>query len=468
MSTVAYRAAIYARISSDREGDGAGVQRQIEDCRRAAERLGWTVVEEYVDNDVSAYSGKPRPQYRRLLEDIKAGAVDALVFWHPDRLHRQPRELEEFIDVVDSSRIQVHSVCNGDVDLSTGDGRMVARILGAVSRKESDDKSRRILRKHQDLAAAGKRHGGGTRAFGYDESQTKVVGAEAAVIREVAKRLLAGDNPRSICVDLNARGVVTVGGKAWATTSLRRIMMSGRISGQREHRGEIVASAEWPAIIAPEDTARLRALLGDPARRTNRAARRYLLAGLLRCGLCDARLVSRPRSDGRRRYVCAKGPGLVGCGGVAILADDLEQWLVEAVLYRLDSPAVHDAMTGRVSDNEQATAAQAEVIAVTAKLNDLADLYGNDGISLQEWTAARRPLTARLDTAKKRLARLSDTTAIADFVGNAGSLRAQWQDLSLNRQRAVIAAVLTHLTVGPAVKGRNTFDPGRLSPTWKV
>ncbi len=68
-------AAIYARISQDRTGEGLGVQRQIDDCRLEAARRGWTVAEEYVDDDVSAYSGKQRPAYRRLLEDLRSGAA---------------------------------------------------------------------------------------------------------------------------------------------------------------------------------------------------------------------------------------------------------------------------------------------------------------------------------------------------------------------------------------------------------
>jgi site-specific DNA recombinase len=96
------RAGIYARISSDREGDQLGVRRQVADCEELAERLGWSVVDRYVDNDVSAYRGKPRPEYRRLLEDIGGRQVDAVVVWHADRLHRHPRELEDFFEVVDA------------------------------------------------------------------------------------------------------------------------------------------------------------------------------------------------------------------------------------------------------------------------------------------------------------------------------------------------------------------------------
>jgi resolvase-like protein len=90
------RAAIYARISSDREGDQLGVRRQVDDCEQLSARKRWEVVERYVDDDVSAYRATTRPSHRRMLDDIQGGFIDAVVVWHLDRLHRQPRELEEF------------------------------------------------------------------------------------------------------------------------------------------------------------------------------------------------------------------------------------------------------------------------------------------------------------------------------------------------------------------------------------
>ena len=125
------------------------------------------------------------------------------------------------------------------------------------------------------------------------------------------------------------------------------MLASGRISGQREHKGEIVATAEWPAIISVEQTATIRALLSNPARRTNRAARRYLLHGLLSCSHCGERLVARPRTGGQRRYACAKGVGFSGCGKTYITAEDVERFVTEAVLHRLDSPQLQQAVERR-------------------------------------------------------------------------------------------------------------------------
>ncbi|MCJ7726718.1 MAG: recombinase family protein, partial [Acidimicrobiia bacterium] len=77
------------------------MERQITDCEALATRLGWSVVEVYVDNDVSAWSGSPRPEYRRMLDDIKNLVIGGILVWHPDRLHRHPRELEVLIALVE-------------------------------------------------------------------------------------------------------------------------------------------------------------------------------------------------------------------------------------------------------------------------------------------------------------------------------------------------------------------------------
>ena len=119
---------------------------------------------------------------------------------------------------------------------------------------------------------------------------------------------------------------------------------SARIAGLREHKGEVVAKAEWPGIISKAESAKIRARLADPERRTNKAARRYLLGGLLTCGCCGEQLVARPRSGGQRRYACAKGPGFSGCGKTYIAAEPVEGVCRRtAILDRLDSPAARHA-----------------------------------------------------------------------------------------------------------------------------
>lgn len=442
--------------------------RQEADCRALAARHGWTVVDAFVDNDLSAYSGKSRPSYRRLLAAMQGREVDAVIAWHTDRLHRSPTELEDFISVAEAGRVRVETVQAGQLELGTPSGRMVARMLGSAARYESEHKAERIRRKAQELAQAGKVGGGGTRPYGYAADRVSIVESEATVIRELVGRFLAGESIGSLCKWLQDNGVATSTGGPWRTASLRRLLQSARISGQRETHGEIVAQAVWPAIITPEQTARVRAVLADPGRRTNRTTRRYLLKGLLRCHRCGTALVGRPREDGSRRYVCPGRPHPSGCGGTYILAEDLELWVAAAVLRRLDSPQVSRAIAGRQASDASATATGAQLAGARARLLELAEMFGKGELSRLELMAARGAAEKQVREAESVLAALSGTTALEGHIGNGEALAASWENLSLDRQRAIVQTLVDHLIVGPGTRGLNKFEPSRVTPFWRL
>src|SRR6266508_3122863 len=155
------RVAIYNSISNDPQGIEAGVERQREDCHALADRLGWQVYDTYVDNDLSAWTGKRRPSYERMLADIRSGKIDAVIVWHEDRLTRLPRELEEFADACLKAGVHRLVSCYGDTDLSNADDMLTLRIKGAVAKNQSDAASRRLRRKHLELAQGASPMAGG-------------------------------------------------------------------------------------------------------------------------------------------------------------------------------------------------------------------------------------------------------------------------------------------------------------------
>ncbi len=457
-------AGIYARISQDREGAGLGVKRQVADCEAEAERRGWAVGDIYVDDDISAYSGKTRPQYERLLSDIQDGHRDAVIVWHLDRLTRRPIELEEFVNVCDKGKVEVAAV-HGDFNIGDGDGLFSARIMAAVAAKESDDKSRRAKRKMLELAQSGRPHGS-VRPFGYEDDKVTVRPSEAQIIRDLAGRFLAGETLTSLTNWLNDQNIPTAGtAAAWRTSSVRGILRSGRISGQREHLKQIVGPAIWPAIISPEQTARIRAILDDPARRTNRAARRYLLAGLLRCHQCGHSLMAHPRA-GKRRYICKAPPSHQGGGSTYISAERVEELLIDAVLYRLDTPDLADALAGRHRADSRTIELSEQIADDQTQLDDLAQMWANKEITVAEWKAARSTIEARQRQTKRALAHLSHTDNVARYIGMGDGLRNQWSEIPLNRQRSIMATILDHAVIGPGTGSR--FDPGRVHPVWKL
>ena len=67
-------AVIYCRISKDAAHNELGVQRQEKECRALCDQLGYTVAAVYVDDDRSAYTGKPRPGYVAMSAQVATGA----------------------------------------------------------------------------------------------------------------------------------------------------------------------------------------------------------------------------------------------------------------------------------------------------------------------------------------------------------------------------------------------------------
>lgn len=456
---------IYCRISRDPRGDLLGVQRQERECREYAAKAGWTVAEMFVDDDRSAYSGKPRPGYTALLDALKAGSVDVVVAWAPDRFTRSTRELEDFIDAVESGGAEVATVKAGRYDLSTPSGRMSARVVGSVARFESEHKSERLRAKAAELARAGKVGGGGTRPFGFEADRITVVESEAKVIRECADRVLAGWSLRSIAADLIRRKVPTVTGRPWTTIVLKRMMTSPRIAGLREHRGEVVGKAVWTSILDETTWHSLRAVLLDPARNSKRggAPRRYLLSGIARCDLCDAKLVARPRGDGRRCYVCARGPGCSGCGKIRVLADAIEDEVVARLLVRLEgadlpsppAPAAWDEMPDE------------DVAALEQRLDDLAGEFASGAVSAAMFKRTAARVESALADARSR------QTSVVNHAVDTGLLDMMepvsgWAMLNIDQRRRVLSTLMDRVGVGSAVRGRNTFDPERVSVSWRV
>ena len=260
---------------------------------------------------------------------------------------------------------------------------------------------------------------------------------------------------------------MTATGGRWTLQTLRRMLYAPRLSGQREHRGEIVAKGQWEPILTPDHTTRLRAVLDERTRSRSRPVRRYLLTGALRCGLCDAPLVSRPQANGDRRYVCAKGPQFTGCGRLAVRAELIEAFLVAAILERLDSPALAAALAG-TAEADAATAAEHRGMGEDQdQLDDLARRWAQREISASEWRIARDIIEARIDATRRKLSRLSRSSAIDPYIGRSSELRATWSTLPLDRQRSIVSAVLDRAIVRPAVRGRTTFDPERIEALWR-
>ncbi|WP_162799418.1 recombinase family protein [Nocardioides sp. 616] len=439
-STEGTRAGVYARISLDVGGQALGVARQEADCRRKAEALGWFVTDVYVDNDVSASKNVSRPQYMRLLADLEAGRINAVVVYDLDRLTRKPAELETFIDLSDRLSIALANVA-GDVDLSTASGRMVARIKGAVARQEADRIGERVKRQKAQRLEAGMPPGSRYRTFGYTRAWDVIEG-EAVIVREVFERVARGESVNAVTNDLVARGIRRVSGDVWRYQATTRMLESSIYAGRLSYKGQDAGPSRVPTLVSE-------ALFHACQGRERKAAwntRSGLLSGIAVCGACHT-----PMNRDGQGYRCAPIQG--GCGRVRIKAVWLDDAVEAAVWFLMtwkrqsaSAAVVGDATASLSSAVEEIDRKIAEVQeASTSGALDLAD-------ALPMFKSLRAQRAKALGAAEAAIADDETWKHVEDYAG-----------ADLSAKRTVIRQHVTAVLVAPTTKpGRNTYEPDRI------
>lgn len=451
-------AAIYCRISNDKTGAGLGVERQEQDCRELAARLGWSVAEVFADNDLSAYSGKPRPRYRAMLDAIRAGRIGAVLAWHTDRLHRSPIELEEYIAACNDGRdVPTHTVQAGPLDLSTPSGRMVARQLGAVARYESEHRSERVRRAFLQNAQQGRR-AGGPRPFGYEDDGVTVREPEAAAVRAAVESVLAGASLRSVARDLTATGLTTtLKSRAWDAHAVRALLIKPRNAGLRQHQGQVIGPANWPAIVPEEHWRAVVAIVTDPARNTRPSDARvkWLGSGIYRCAGCE-RPTLRVSTAGRG-IPCYRCPGERGTSGhVVRVAGPLDAYIEAVIVERLCRSDAVELLRPSAPDVDL-PGLRAAANAARVRLAEIAEMLGEGELTRAEAQIARARASARLERAEAQIAGATAASPLAGLV-DAQDPAALWAGLDIGRRRAVLDTLMT-VTVLPVIRPGSRFDP---------
>jgi site-specific DNA recombinase len=490
------RGRVYLRISDADQQDTVGVDRQLPGCLELAERKGWHVDprpyeqggDVYVDNDLSAAwsrkrpgkkkSGVKRPAYDAIIEaaisDAKAGRKSGIIGWDADRLTRDPRQNEDFIDLTEDYGIELATV-TGDYDLAASGGRLHFRIKGAIARHESEHRSERVILKHAELRAAGKWQGG-QRAFGYRvvpalvdnkiKFHLELDEAEAELIREAARRILQGGSLAGIAKDWAHRGIRRPKGRLWDTPLLREMLTSPRIAGLRQN-GDGLVEADWPAIISREQHEQLRAILGTaPTKKGPKGPRSYLLSYMTICDTCGTTMVGKSRS-GIPAYACRIERG--GCGRLHRIAKPLDDYVRDEVLDALASPkfrAKLEIIYGQDGDN-QASELVAKRDGALARLKQLRDLAGDPTVEFDpdDFAAAKRNLDRVIKETTAKLASFPASNALAGLPDTPELLHELWKRSDLDRRRALVRLAVDEVILKAPGKGQrfqpNAFPPGQ-------
>lgn len=478
------RAILLARISDARGDDTAGVDDQVRQLRTKAAALGWGVGRVIVENDTSAFKRRKielpdgrkvmrvvRPGFREALDDLSAGRADGLLALDLDRACRDPRDLEDLIDVVEarSPRVPVESV-TGSLRLGSDADVTMARVMVAMGNKSSRDTARRVADARLRQATAG-RWGGGRRPYGFGPDGVTLVEAEAAEIRKAAEGLINGVSLRALTADLRARRVPTVTGVPWAAATLRDILTRPRNAGLPVYRGEILEPENGrpalPSILTRDELDDVCRVLADPARRTTPGnTPRWLGSLLYRCGHPDCSDAPKPSlrvgTSGKRprpAYRCGNASHLVR------VAPPLDEWVGAVLVERLARPDAADLLAPQ-DERGDVAALGAEASSLRLRITEARQLWEDGTLSAAEYRASKTRLLGKLEAVQERQHAASGGSRLAGLAGNPDAEKV-WAEMDIGRRRAVLEALAVVTVLPSPPMGRRAFDPATVRIDWR-
>lgn len=487
--------AIYARISKDKKGEERGVGRQADDCRELISRHPEWYLDDrpyerggrlYVDNDISAMSGKRRPAYEALMNAVDRREVLAVVVYMQSRLWRNRRDRADGLDRFRKARARLEIVKGQSVDMTKAMDRGMVALLGEFDTLEGEIKGERQQAQIAESAALGAWHG--HRPFGYrltvmldgEGHSIRTLEpdpVEAAALRAAVIAVIEGRSLYSIMVDWHGRGIKGTRGGRIDVKALRRILIAPRNAGIREYApgwkggprlGDVHEyRASWPALISPDELDAVRQILLDPgrARGIHPRARIHLLAGWVRCGRCEGPMYAAPR-EGRIRYSC-RAAAYGGCGGMERIADGIETTVLQRVFHWLEDNGLYDQARAAIEDDEVKHLRERRRTAL-ARRTRFDDHLADETWDKPTYMRQVRRVDAELDLIDRELARhVGDR--VLDTVPERGSeFVRRWREWErdgargLDRRREVLAALIDRVVVHPAPPGPRAYDIRRV------
>ncbi|MFC1892983.1 recombinase family protein [Chloroflexota bacterium] len=321
MGNDAVRIATYSRVSTQEQAEeGTSLESQEEQVKTYCKAHVWEVFRVYTD---SGYSGKDdnRPGLRRLLSDAKFGLFTKVIVYKLDRLSRNLRLLLELEEKLKEFHVNILSI-KETIDTSTPIGRTVFQVLGLVSEWEREaiierTRSGRIQRYREGSWAGGKP------PYGYVHNKLtrklELYDLEANIVRRIFNQYKSGKSLNGIANLLNEDGVEprSAKGKGWRATAIRNILINPVYKGtlivnRHQHIANIARvdmskaiTISVPDIIPEKDWQSAQHRLTDNKHVRPQRENKWLLQGLVFCGLCG--LSFKAEASGKNRYYNCRG-----------------------------------------------------------------------------------------------------------------------------------------------------------------
>ena len=460
---------IWIRVSTEDQARGESPEHHEHRARSYADLKGWHVAEVYRLDAVSGKTVIALPEAKRMLADVRSGAITGLVFSKLARLARNTKELLEFADVFRACNADMVSLAES-IDTSSPAGRLFFTMIAAMAQWEREEIVERVKASVPVRAKLGKPTGGAA-SFGY-RWNNKVLEPhpdEAPVRALIHELFLEHRRRKTVARILNERGYRTRQGAPFSDTTVERLLRDPTAKGMhranytetddRTKSWKLKPEDEWvwiavPAIVSEDVWDRCVAVLDAQREKRKPVTRKpvHLFAGVAKCA-CGGPMYVWANSP---KYICAKCRNKIPIGDLeAVYREQLTQFLLSP-----DEIADHRAAAAESQRDKERLlqTARTELISLDDEEKRLLSLHYASAIGTEDFRRMHRPVSERRKQLVEELPRLEaelDALRISllsqdEAVEEARDLFGRWESMTAADKRQIVEAITDRIVVGKA------------------
>ena len=344
--------ALYARVSSDRQDVDLSISAQLRALRDYANKNGYIVVREYVDE---ADSGRiaDRPEFRKMIDAASktSAPFQEILVWKFSRFTRKREHAVAFKSMLRRKGVRVVSITEHAYDTPTG--KLMEAIIESVDEFYSENLAQEVTRGMRESASRGfwvssYAPFGHNRVMVQDGPKKRPTLEPDPDASRIVKRIFemaeTGKGMVNITSTLNDEGIASPRGKLWGKTSVHAILINVAYTGTliwgvnaKDNAEPVRVEKAFPAIITRAQFGRVGKLMRARAPKTShprRVGSTYLLSGLVKCKACNRALSGQDAKSGQfAYYVCQSimKRGKNACVTPRLNARRFEQMIVDKI-----------------------------------------------------------------------------------------------------------------------------------------
>ena len=421
-ATQILRVALYIRVSTEEQAmHGISLVAQEDSLLRYANDRGYKVVGIYRDEGNSAR--KPvmkRPVMLELLEDVKAGKIDRILFTKLDRWFRNVREYHNVQDILEHHNVTWQATLE-DYDTLTANGRLRVNIMLSVNESEADRDSERIK-----FVFEGKRlrkewcFTGGPAHWPYGYCPQEIDGVKRCVknpetemiVQDFWDYVVKYNSVRKAGMYCCEKYGITRHYRSWMVTA-RNELYTGTFRGVEDYCPAYISRADWERIILGHEI----------IKKTQKPDRVYLFTGLIRCPVCGNTLKATfktypsDRSKEYNGYRCNNGRLRLCNFGHQLSEKKIEKYLLENISSLLERYIIEAEVQ---AEERRKKPKVYDVVALNEQLRRLNVIYISGNISDEDYSAETKRIKAQIEAARAEVSedRPVNTEALKSFLSS--------------------------------------------------